>query len=146
MLWPVSYTLTVTSDSVNWRKAILEFFDFFFLIPLSFSLQILVRSSHAPPHLHIHWIYVLFLQDVGPAQPGSEEDWLAGLALFLPEVGIETALVQETLAKLRESGATEHQLRNSVTAAELKEMGILLGPRYATPDACNSRIVASHGP
>ena len=90
--------------------------------------------------------HVLFLQDVGPAQPGSEEDWLAGLALFLPEVGIETALVQETLAKLRESGATEHQLRNSVTAAELKEMGILLGPRYATPDACNSRIVPSHGP
>ena len=68
-----------------------------------------------------------------------------GLALFLPEIGIETALVQETLAKLRESGATEHQLRNSMTAAELKEMGILLGPRYTTSVACNCPILASEG-
>ena len=54
---------------------------------------------------------------------------MAGLARFLPEVGIEAGLAAETVTRLREAGATEEQLRTSATAEDLKAMGILLGPR-----------------
>ena len=61
--------------------------------------------------------------------PQDGDDWLAGLARFLPEVGIEAGLAAETVTRLREAGATEEQLRTSATAEDLKAMGILLGPR-----------------
>ena len=64
------------------------------------------------------------------ARVGGEE-WLAGLEPFLQEAGIDAALAQETVDKLRAAGATEQQLRSTTTAEDLKAMGILLGPRCA---------------
>jgi hypothetical protein len=57
------------------------------------------------------------------------QDWVADLARFLREVGVEGGLAEQTLARLLEAGATERQLRTTSTAEELKGMGILLGPR-----------------
>ena len=64
------------------------------------------------------------------ARVGGEE-WLAGLAPFLREAGIDIALAKETVDRLRAAGATEQQLRSTTTAEDLKAMGILLGPRCA---------------
>ena len=72
------------------------------------------------------------------ARVGGEE-WLAGLEPFLQEAGIDAALAQETVDKLRAAGATEQQLRSTTTAEDLKAMGILLGPRCAHNRAARRR-------
>ena len=72
------------------------------------------------------------------ARVGGEE-WLAGLEPFLQEAGIDAALAQETVDKLRAAGATEQQLRSTTSARDLDAMGILLGPRFARNRAARRR-------
>ncbi len=43
--------------------------------------------------------------------------WMADLARFLTDVGIMPVVVEETLAKLHEAGATEVQLRTTVLSS-----------------------------
>jgi hypothetical protein len=66
----------------------------------------------------------------GLSQAGGDSDWVAGLSRFLDEAGISGGLVEETVLKLRAAGTTEQQLRTTATAEELRDMGILLGPRW----------------
>ena len=76
--------------------------------------------------------------DPDHAASGQESrDWLASLARFMREVGVEGGLAEQTLARLLEVGATERQLRTTVTAEELKGIGLLLGPRSACVRACS---------
>ena len=70
------------------------------------------------------------------ARAARTQGWLAGLLRFLYDVGVSRELGEQTLGRLRAAGVTEERLRATVTAEELRGMGILLGPRSQEGRMC----------